>query len=114
MEKPRKQSSFYTQYKAVLLVLSSQMIAALLHALARAVEIGTGLQERVHPFTVLQIRLFITVFGCSTYLWRAKINFLGPPISRPLLALRAAGGVFGACGFYCKIKTSYVALHALI
>ncbi|XP_014550025.1 hypothetical protein COCVIDRAFT_116826 [Bipolaris victoriae FI3] len=108
MEKPTRQTPFYTQHRAELLVLSSQIAAALLHALARVVEVGSGLKERVHPFTVLQIRLFITVLGCTAYLWRARIDFLGPTGLRPLLALRAAGGVFGACGFYLSI--SYLSL----
>jgi hypothetical protein len=103
MEKPTKRPSFLTRHSAAFLVLSSQIVAALMHALARIVETGSGLQERVHPFTVLQVRLFITVSGCSFFLWRSRISFLGSPELRPLLASRAAGGVFGACGFYSKI-----------
>lgn len=95
-------TSFFTRHRAAMLVLSSQIAAALLHAVARIVETGLGLREQVHHFTVLQIRLFITVLGYSTYLWRTNTSLLGPPKLRPLLALRAVGGVFGACGFYSR------------
>ncbi|ORY68979.1 uncharacterized protein BCR38DRAFT_335478 [Pseudomassariella vexata] len=106
MEKPSKLSIF-ARHRSSLFVLGSQVVAALLHALARLLETGS---ERVHPFTVLQIRLFITVIGSSLYLWRTQSpGFpLGPPELRPLLALRAAGGVLGACGFYVSI--SYLSL----
>jgi hypothetical protein len=78
-----------------------------MHALARIVETGSGLQEKVHPFTVLQVRLFVTVIGRSFFLRRSRINCLGPSEVRSILALRAAGGVFGACGFYSKMICLY-------
>lgn len=105
MEKQSSQltTSFLSRHRAALLVLGSQLMAAVLHALARLLETRTGSQDHVHPFTILQVRLLITGLGCSAYLgWWAKTpDFpLGLPKLRPLLALRALGGLFGACGFY--------------
>ncbi|KAK8004853.1 hypothetical protein PG990_010890 [Apiospora arundinis] len=113
MEKQSSQltTSFLSRHRAALLVLGSQLMAAVLHALARLLETRTGSQDHVHPFTILQVRLLITGLGCSAYLgWWAKTpDFpLGLPELRPLLALRALGGLFGACGFYVSI--SYLSL----
>jgi hypothetical protein len=111
MEKPQaaRPPSGPSRYRAILLVLASQLMAAVLHALARLLETSSSSQERVHPFTVLQVRLFITSLGCSTYLgWTREPAFLlGPSEVRPLLALRAIGGVLGACGFYGKIIAQF-------
>ncbi|KAK8876861.1 membrane protein [Apiospora arundinis] len=113
MEKQSSQltTSFLSRHRAALLVLGSQLMAAVLHALARLLETRTGSQDHVHPFTILQVRLLITGLGCSAYLgWWAKTPDypLGLPELRPLLALRALGGLFGACGFYVSI--SYLSL----
>ncbi|KAK6839257.1 hypothetical protein PG987_005123 [Apiospora arundinis] len=113
MEKQSSQltTSFLSRHRAALLVLGSQLMAAVLHALARLLETRTGSQEHVHPFTILQVRLLITGLGCSAYLgWWAKTpDFpFGLPELRPLLVLRALGGLFGACGFYVSI--SYLSL----
>ncbi|KAK2007423.1 hypothetical protein LZ32DRAFT_632321 [Colletotrichum eremochloae] len=111
MEKSMGSSSEPSRYRAILLVLASQLMAAVLHALARLLETRSRFQERVHPFTVLQVRLLITSLGCSTYLWWKKTpSFpLGPSELRPLLALRAIGGILGACGFY--VSMSYLSLN---
>lgn len=102
MGKATTKVSFFARYRAPLYVLGSQVMAAALHALAKLVEMGSSVPERVHPFTVLQIRLAVTVLGCTTYLWWTKSpEFpMGPREARPLLVIRAIGGVFGACGFY--------------
>ncbi|KAK6849298.1 hypothetical protein PG995_013131 [Apiospora arundinis] len=114
MEKVREPTTLVpSRHRAALLVLGSQLMAAVLHALARLLETRSGSQDRVHPFTILQVRLLITAVGCSTYLGlfnksKAPDFPLGLPELRPLLALRAVGGVFGACGFYVSI--SYLSL----
>jgi hypothetical protein len=104
MEQSKGPKGNLARRKAILLILGSQIMAAVLHALARLLETNSDAQERVHPFRVLQIRLFITFLVCSTYLGCTKApDFpLGPPELRPLLLLRAVGGIFGACGFYGK------------
>lgn len=105
MEKARQSAtSVLARHRAPLLVLGSQLMAAVLHALARILETRSGSQDHVHPFTVLQVRLLVTALGCTAYLgWAKTPDFpLGPPELRPLLALRAVGGLFGACGFYGK------------
>ena len=101
-----------SRHRAVLLVLASQLAAAVLHALARLLETRSsssveggdeGGAARVHPFTILQVRLLVTSLGCCAHLrlFAQTPDFpLGRPELRPLLALRAAGGVLGACGFY--------------
>lgn len=108
-----------SRHRAVLLVLASQLAAAVLHALARFLETRSsssssssageseghneGGATRVHPFTILQVRLLVTSLGCCAHLrlFAKTPDFpLGRPELRPLLALRAAGGVLGACGFY--------------
>ncbi|KAK8092910.1 hypothetical protein PG999_014497 [Apiospora kogelbergensis] len=111
MEKARQSAtSVLARHRAPLLVLGSQLMAAVLHALARILETRSGSQDHVHPFTVLQVRLLVTALGCTAYLgWAKTPDFpLGPPELRPLLALRAVGGLFGACGFYVSI--SYLSL----
>ncbi|KAK8072683.1 hypothetical protein PG996_006031 [Apiospora saccharicola] len=108
MEKSTRapKASIFSRHRAALLVLGSQLMAAVLHALVRILETRSGSQDCVHPFTIPQIRLLVTALGCSAYLpWAKTPDFpLGPPALRPLLALRAVGGLFGACGFYVSIS----------
>ncbi|WYZ46701.1 hypothetical protein EsH8_IX_000926 [Colletotrichum jinshuiense] len=94
--------SFFERHKPSLLVLASQFSAAALNGFAKLFETGS---EPIHPFQVLFVRFFITGTGCTFYLWYSKApSFpLGLPELRPLLALRAASGVFGAFGFYFSI-----------
>ncbi|KAI8246632.1 hypothetical protein K4K57_003560 [Colletotrichum sp. SAR 10_99] len=93
--------SFLERHKPSLLVLASQISAAALNGLAKLLETG---DEPIHPFQVLFVRFFITGIGATIVLWRTQAPSFpwGLPELRPLLALRAAAGVFGAFGFYCK------------
>ncbi|TQN67912.1 putative membrane protein [Colletotrichum shisoi] len=94
--------SFFERHKPSLLVLISQLSAAALNGFAKFFETG---DNPVHPFQVLFVRFLITGAGSTFYLWYTKApNFpWGLPELRPLLALRAAAGVFGALGFYFSI-----------
>lgn len=95
-------ASFVARHKPSFLVLASQVSAACIHGI---VEILETEERPVHPFRVLQVRLFITGISCMLYLW--CIDFpdflLGPKDVRPLLFVRAVGGVCGAIGFYCMM-----------
>ncbi|GJD03500.1 DUF6 domain-containing protein [Colletotrichum higginsianum] len=94
--------SFFQRHKPSLLVLISQLSAAALNGFAKFFETA---DNPVHPFQVLFVRFLITGVASTFYLWYAKVpNFpWGLPELRPLLALRAAAGVFGAFGFYFSI-----------
>lgn len=93
-------ASFVARHKPSFLVLASQVSAAFIHAIVKILETG---ERPVHPFQILQIRLLITGISCMLYLWyRGTSDFpLGPKDVRPLLVVRAVGGVCGAIGFYC-------------
>ena len=92
--------SFVDRHRPSILVLASQVTAAFIHGIVKVLETG---ERPVHPFQILQIRLFVTGISCMLYLWyRGVPDFLlGPKDVRPLLVVRAAGGVCGAIGFYC-------------
>ncbi|KAJ0279149.1 hypothetical protein CBS470a_009395 [Colletotrichum nupharicola] len=94
--------SFFERHKPSLRVLASQISAAALNGLAKLLETG---DEPIHPFQVLFVRFFITGIGATIVLWRTQAPSFpwGLPELRPLLALRAAAGVFGAFGFYFSI-----------
>lgn len=100
MDGPDNRPSFLARHLPSILVLASQISAAAIHAIVKILETGT---QPVHPFQILQVRLFITGVGCTLYLWSSRVpDFpLGPRDTRLLLALRALGGLFGAVGFYC-------------
>lgn len=93
--------SFVARHRASLVVLASQGSAAILHGFVKALENGA---DPIGPFQVLLIRMLITGIGCSLYLWVKGIaDFpLGPREVRPLLLLRAVGGILGAGGMYCE------------
>lgn len=93
-------ASFGARHKPSFLVLASQVSAAIIHGIVKILET----EERpVHPFQILQVRLFITGLSCMLYLWCSGFpDFIfGPKDVRPLLVIRAVGGVCGAIGFYC-------------
>lgn len=98
-------SSLVARHGASLVVLASQVSAAILHGFVKALENGT---DPVSPFQILLVRMLITGFGCSLYLWhRSGPEFpLGPRDVRPLLLLRAFCGILGAGGMYCKESLS--------
>lgn len=102
-------SSLVARHRASLVVLASQVSAAILHGFVKALENGT---DRVSPFQILLIRMLITGFGCSLYLWhRREPEFpLGPPEVRPLLLLRAFCGILGAGGMYCTKSLGLILL----
>lgn len=93
-------ASFVARHKPSLLILASQVSAAFIHGIVKILETG---ERPVHPFQILQVRLFITGISCVLYLWRSGFQdfLLGPKDVRPLLVVRAVGGVCGAIGFYC-------------
>lgn len=93
--------SFVARHRASMVVLASQISAAFVHGVVKALESGT---ETVGPFQILLVRMVITGIGCSLYLWaRKNPEFpLGQRDARPLLLLRAMGGILGAGGMYCK------------
>ncbi|KAJ0123347.1 hypothetical protein J7T55_011812 [Diaporthe amygdali] len=95
-------TSFVARHKPSLLVLASQVSAAFIHGIVKILETG---QRPVHPFQILQVRLLITGISCMLYLWcNGFPDFpLGPKDVRPLLIVRAVGGVCGAIGFYFSI-----------
>ncbi|KAJ4386737.1 hypothetical protein N0V93_009635 [Gnomoniopsis smithogilvyi] len=97
-----ERSSFVARHKASLMVLASQISAAILHGFVKALENGT---DSVGPSQVLLIRMLITGIGCSLYLWLKGVpEFpLGPRDVRPILLLRAFGGILGAGGMYYSI-----------
>lgn len=95
-------ASFVARHKPSFLVLASQVSAACIHGIVKILET----EERpVHPFRILQVRLFITGTSCMLYLWCSGFPdfLLGPKDVRPLLFVRAVGGVCGAIGFYCMM-----------
>lgn len=96
-----ERTSFVARHRASVVVLASQISAAILHGVVKALENGT---DPIGPFQVLLVRMLITGIGCSLYLWLKRIpEFpLGQHDARPLLLLRAVGGILGAGGMYCK------------
>lgn len=94
-------ASFVARHKPSFLVLASQVSAACIHGIVKILET----EERIHPFRILQVRLFITGISCMLYLWCSGFPdfLLGPKDVRPLLFVRAVGGVCGAIGFYCMM-----------
>ncbi|TDZ16048.1 putative membrane protein [Colletotrichum orbiculare MAFF 240422] len=94
--------SFLERHRPSLLVLASQISAAALNGLAKFLETG---DEPIHPFQVLFVRFLITGIGSTILLWRDEPSSFpwGLTEARPLFALRAAAGIFGAFGFYFSI-----------
>lgn len=93
--------SFVARHKPSAVVLASQIAAAVVHGVVKALENG---KDTVDPFQILLVRMLITGIGCSLYLWHRRVpEFpLGPRDVRPILIFRAIGGVLGAGGMYCK------------
>ncbi|WDK23039.1 integral membrane protein DUF6 [Colletotrichum graminicola] len=94
--------SFLERHKPSILVLASQFSAAALNGPAKLFETE---DDPMHPFQVLFVRFLITGLASALYLcYTGAPNFpLGLPEVRPLLALRATAGVFGAFGFFFSI-----------
>lgn len=94
-------SSFWTRHRASAIVLASQISAAIVHSFVKTLEGGP---DAVGPYQILLVRMLVTGLGCSLYLWRSAVpEFpLGPRDVRPLLLLRAVGGILGAGGMYCE------------
>lgn len=96
-----ERQSFAARHRASAVVLASQISAAFVHGVVKALESG---HEPIGPFQILLVRMLITGVGCSLYLWvRRNPEFpFGQRDVRPLLLLRAVGGILGAGGMYCK------------
>lgn len=96
----QRASSFLVRHRPSILVLTSQISAAVIHGIVKVLETQ---ESSIHPFNILQFRLFITGISCTLFLWyKEHPDFpLGPREARPLLILRAVGGVCAAIGFYC-------------
>lgn len=93
--------SFVARHRASAVVLASQISAALVHGVVKALESGT---DPIDPFQILLVRMIITGIGSSLCLWIKGVpDFpLGQHDARSLLLLRAAGGILGAGGMYCE------------
>lgn len=93
--------SFLARHKPSAVVLASQISAGLVHGVVKVLENG---DDAVDPFQILLIRMVITGVGCSLFLYHQRVpEFpLGDREVRPLLLLRAVGGILGAGGMYCK------------
>lgn len=98
------QPSFLARHKPSAVVLLSQISAAIVHGVVKGLENG---DDDVDPFQILLIRMVITGVGCSLFLWHQKVpEFpLGEREVRPMLLLRAVGGILGAGGMYCRVIT---------
>ncbi|KAF3768728.1 hypothetical protein M406DRAFT_251067 [Cryphonectria parasitica EP155] len=98
-EKP----SFVARHKPSLVVLASQISAAVVHGVVKSLENGV---DHVDPFQILLIRMIITGVGCSLGLWLRRVpeSPWGHRDVRPMLLLRAVGGVLGAAGMYYSIR----------
>lgn len=98
------QPSFLARHKPSAVVLLSQISAAIVHGVVKGLENG---DDDVDPFQILLIRMVITGVGCSLFLWHQKVpEFpLGEREVRPMLLLRAVGGILGAGGMYCRFIT---------
>lgn len=98
--------SLVVSHRPSILVLASQISAAMIHGIVKVLEGGT---QPVHPFEILLVRLLITGVSSTLYLWsRGVPDFpLGPRDARVLLMLRALGGVCGAIGFYCTVHEDF-------
>ena len=85
--------------KGPVLVLASQVVAVIIHGLAKFLE-TTG---SVEPQQILQVRMFITLsINCLLLTSRSPNELpLGTKNIRGLLALRTIGGICGSTGFYC-------------
>lgn len=96
--------SFLARHHASAVVLLSQISAAVVHGVVKMLENGNN---DVDPFQILFVRMVITGVGCCLFLWHQKVpEFpLGEREVRPMLLLRAVGGILGAGGMYCKLKS---------
>ncbi len=92
------------------LVLASQVLAALMHGTAKYLETG---QTGVHPLQILTVRMVITVALSTSYMCYTHVDDfpLGSKTLRPLLILRAIGGTCGAVGFYCECSNCILLSH---
>ncbi|KIM95543.1 hypothetical protein OIDMADRAFT_59340 [Oidiodendron maius Zn] len=88
--------------KGSLLVLASQVIAVVVHSLAKFLETS----DDVNPQQILQVRTFVTLSINSLFLatWRPHELPLGGYEIRGLLTLRALGGILGSAGFYYSLQ----------
>lgn len=109
------QGSFLTRHKPSLIVLASQVSAAIVHGVVKSLETTTATPSSnangaVDPFQILLVRMVITGVACSAYLWARRVpDFpLGHADVRHILLLRAFGGVLGAGGMYCKFSIFFL------
>ncbi|KIN09132.1 hypothetical protein OIDMADRAFT_48961 [Oidiodendron maius Zn] len=88
--------------KGPVLVLASQVVAVIIHGLAKFLE-TTG---SVEPQQILQVRMFITLsINCLLLASRSPNELpLGTKNIRGLLALRTVGGICGSTGFYYSLE----------
>lgn len=105
--------SFLARHKPSLVVLASQISAAVVHGLVKTLENGG---TAVDPFQILLIRMAITGVGCSLFLWTQKVpEFpLGEREVRTMLLLRAVGGILGAGGMYCRFMAPLYCLFRIL
>ena len=94
-------NTFYHRNKSWLLVLVSQVFAVFMNTAAKFLETKAS---AISPLQILAVRMVVTFCVSSLILWhRSSEDFpFGKKELRPLLILRAIGGVLAAIGFYCK------------
>ncbi|KAI0010640.1 hypothetical protein F4779DRAFT_638825 [Xylariaceae sp. FL0662B] len=102
--------SIWENNKAPLLMLVSQLFAALMNLAARLVEVeeeedGGGDGDGLHPMQLLFLRMALTTAGLPLYIWWRGIphGVLGPPEIRWLLGARGVCGFFGIYGMWYSV-----------
>ncbi|PSR93858.1 hypothetical protein BD289DRAFT_451670 [Coniella lustricola] len=98
--------SLLARHKPSLIVLGSQISAAIVHGVVKSVETASTAKHAVDPFQILLVRMVITGVACSAYLWFKRVPDFpwGHRDVRHVLLLRALGGVLGAGGMYYSIR----------
>lgn len=107
--------SFLARHKPSLIVLASQVSAAIVHGVVKSLETtsSSNANGAVDPFQILLVRMVITGVACSAYLWFKRVPDFpwGHHDVRHILLLRAFGGVLGAGGMYCEFVFASPSVH---
>jgi len=91
---------FWTRNKPLVLVFVAQLFAALMNLSARLLELDD--EQKMHPFQLLFIRMFVTFVLSNAYMWWSSIPHypLGAQEVRWLLVIRGLTGFFGLFGMW--------------
>ncbi|KAI4262636.1 MAG: hypothetical protein L6R42_002193, partial [Xanthoria sp. 1 TBL-2021] len=89
--------------KGLLLVLVAQLFGVLMNVTTRLLETSGN---PLNTFQVMFVRMAITSFLCTLYMWLAKVKHFpfGQKGVRKLLMARAFGGFFGLLGIYYSLQ----------